>query len=148
MKVVLLHDVENQGKKGEVKNVSEGYARNYLFPRQLAKQATPEVLKQLETERLAELKREEQIKVQAQDLAAKLQAYTLTLPVKMGDTGRAFGAVTSKQIADGLHAAGFTIDKKKIVLHEPIRTVGDTMIAIRLHHDVSAQLRVRVVAER
>jgi len=145
MKVVLMQDVPSQGKKGEIKNVSEGYARNFLFPRQLARVATPEVLKELADQRSAELRREEQHVAEARTLAAKIQEFTLELHVKT--SGRVFGAVTSKQIAEGLAAAGFAIDKKKIVLHDAIKALGVTTVPIKLYHDVTADLRVHVKDE-
>ncbi len=144
MKVVFMQDVADQGKKGEVKNVSEGYARNFLFPRQLAKPATPEVLKELADQRAAEQKREAQHVTVAREVAAKLDEFTLQLHVKVGEGGRLFGAITSKQIAEGLHAAGFSIEKKKIVLNDAIRTLGTTIVPIKLYHDVTAHLRVQV----
>ncbi|MCY0903113.1 MAG: 50S ribosomal protein L9 [Firmicutes bacterium] len=147
MKVVLMQDVPSQGKKGEIKNVSEGYARNFLFPRQLARVATPEVLKELADQRSAELRREEQHVAEARALAAKIQGFTLELHVKTGEGGRVFGAVTSKQIAEGLAAAGFAVDKKKIVLHEAIKALGVTTVPIKLYHDVTADLRVHVKDE-
>lgn len=141
-----MQDVESQGHKGEVKNVSEGYARNYLFPRQLAVPATPEVLKQLEAGRLAEEKRERQARSQAEELAAQLNSATVTVTVKVGDAGRVFGAVTNKQIAEGLEGIGYRIDKKKIALPEPVRSLGDITVPIRLHHEVTAHVKVKVVA--
>ncbi len=146
MKVVFMQDIAGQGKKSEVKNVSEGYARNFLFPRQLAKPATPEVLKELANQRAAEQKREAQHVVAARETAAKLDGFTLELYVRVGEGGRLFGAVTSKQIAEGLHAAGFTIDKKKIVLDDAIRSLGVTIVPIKLYHDITAHLRVHVLA--
>lgn len=147
MKVVFMQDIASQGKKGEVKNVSEGYARNFLFPRQLAKAATPEVLKELSERRVAEQKREAQQVVAAREVAGRLNEFTLLLQVKVGEGGRLFGAITSKQIAEGLHAAGFDIDKKKIVLNDAIRTLGTSIVPIKIYHDVTAQLRVHVQAE-
>lgn len=144
MKVVFLQDVPKQGLKGEVKNVSEGFARNFLFPRNLAKVVTPEVLKELEQQRLADQRREEQAVAAARDLAKKIAEHTVTLHVKTGEGGKTFGAITSKQIADALHEAGFDIDKKKIVLHDAIRHVGESEVPVRLHHDVTAKVKVVV----
>lgn len=148
MKVVLLQDVASQGKQGEVKNVSEGYARNFLFPRQLAKPATPEVLKELADQKAAQDRKEQQAIAAAKETAKKLEELTLDLQVKVGEGGRVFGAVTSKQIADGLAAAGFAVDKKKIVLHDAIKTLGTTIVPVKLYHDVTANLRVQVREER
>lgn len=148
MKVVFLQDVENQGRKGEVKNVAEGYARNFLFPRKLATPATQEILKELEQHKASEARKEQQILNSAQALAEKIEKITLSLPVKVGDGDRLFGAITSKQIAEGLHDAGFVIDKKKIQLHEAIKMLGITNVPIKLHHEVTATLKVQVVADR
>ncbi|PWI56829.1 50S ribosomal protein L9 [Sulfoacidibacillus thermotolerans] len=147
MKVVFMQDVPSQGKKGDVKNVSEGYARNFLFPRQLAKPATPDVLKEIAHARELEKKKEEQQIAAARELASKLNQFTLELHVKTGENGRVFGAVTSKQVADGLAAAGYPVDKKKIVLHDAIRSLGFTTVAVKLYHDVTAQLKVHVKSE-
>ncbi len=147
MKVVFTQDVASQGKKGDLKNVSEGYARNFLFPRQLAKLATADVLKELEAARDAEKKKEEQNIAVARELKRKLDEFTLDLYVKTGEKSRVFGAVTSKQVADGLVVAGFQVDKKKIVLHDAIRALGITVVPIKLYHDVTAQLKVHVQSE-
>ena len=148
MKVVFMQDVASQGKKREVKNVSEGYARNFLFPRQLAKEATPEILKELETRKESEKKKEQQQLAAANETARKLNELVLELRVKAGEGGRIFGAITSKQIADALLASGFAIDKKKIVLHDAIKAIGTSVVPVKVYHDVTAQLRVHVKEER
>lgn len=147
MQVVLLQDVKGQGKAGELKKVSEGYARNFLFPRQLAKEATPDVLRDIDQKRQAEAKKEQKQVMDAKELASKLSAYTLQLTVKVGEGGKAFGAITSKQIADALHEAGFDVDKKKIVLHDGIRGLGTFDVPVKVYHDVTANLTVHVAAE-
>lgn len=144
MKVVFLQDVPKQGNKGEVKNVSEGYARNFLLPRQLVRLATPEVLKELDAQKSVEARKEQQQVAAAQAIAKKLNAHTLNIQVRTGEGGKLFGAVTAKQIADELAQAGFQVDKKKIVLPEAIHSLGTTTVHIKLHHDVSAQLTVHV----
>ena len=148
MKVVFLQNVESQGKKGEIKNVSEGYARNFLFPRKLATPATQEVLKELEQHKASEARKEQQILDAAKALADQLEQFTLKLSVKVGEGERLFGAITSKQIADALHHSGFQIDKKKIVLHEAIKNLGVTVVPVKLHHEVTANLKVQVVSDR
>nr|NNM89663.1 50S ribosomal protein L9 [Bacilli bacterium] len=148
MKVVLLQDVSGQGKKGEIKNVSEGYARNFLFPRQLAKEATAEALKEIEAHHASIARKEEQQKQAAVKLAEQLKDYELTIEVKVGEGSRVFGSITSKQIAEGLAKAGFVIDKKKIVLHDAIKGLGTMPVAIKLHHEVTAQIHVHVVAHK
>ncbi len=147
MKVVFLKDVENQGKKGEVKNVSEGYARNFLLPRKLAAFATPEILNELKKQKVNEARKEQQILDNAKEMAQKIEQTTLNLSVKTGDKDKLFGAITSKQIADELNHAGFLIDKKKIILHETIKSLGITIVPIKLHHDVTAKLKINVIAE-
>lgn len=147
MKIVLLQDVAGQGKKGEVKTVSEGYARNFLFPRNLAKEATAEAMREIEAKKASVAKKEEQAKKAALDLAAKLNNFRVTIKVKAGEAGRVFGAVTSKQVAEALADAGYQIDKKKVVLPDVIRTLGTTSVVIKLHHDISAQIQVHVVAD-
>lgn len=144
MKVVFLQDVAQQGKKGEIKNVSEGYARNFLFPRQLAKLATDDVLRDIEAHREADARRERRQLEAARELAARLAGVTIEMRAKVGEGDRLFGAVTSKQIAEALAQAGFTIDKKKINMPEAIHSLGTRTIAIKLHHEVTAQVQVRV----
>ncbi len=144
MKVVLLQDVAGQGKKGDIKTVSEGYARNFLFPRNLAKEATADAMREIEAKKASVAKKEEQAKKTALDLAAKLNDLTVTIKVKVGEGGRVFGAVTSKQVAEALAEAGYPIDKKKVVLPDAIRGLGTTSVVIKLHHDVTAQIQVHV----
>lgn len=147
MKVILMQDVPQQGKKGEIKNVSDGYARNFLFPRQLAKPATDDVLRDLEAHRQADARREAQQLAVARAMAEKLNGYTVELPAKTGEGDRLFGAITSKQIADALTKAGFPVDKKKIHLPDAIHSLGVRTVAIKLHHDVTAQVQVHVTPQ-
>lgn len=147
MRVVFLQDVDQQGKKGEVKEVSEGYARNFLFPRKLAKVVTPEILKELEKQKASEIKKEQQLHQAAVELSEKLEKITLQIPLKVGEGGRVFGAITSKQIVEGLESLGFRIDKKKIVLHDAIKSLGVTVVPIKLHHEVTANLKVHATAD-
>lgn len=147
MKVIFLKDVKGQGKKGEIKNVSDGYATNFLFPRNLAKPANESNVKQLEHMKQAEAKQKEKDKQDAQALAVKLEATTIVLKTKAGDNGRVFGSITNKHIADELKKNQFDIDRKKIMLDEPIRSLGVTQVPIKLHPDVKATLKVQVVEE-
>ncbi|GFR38206.1 50S ribosomal protein L9 [Insulibacter thermoxylanivorax] len=144
MKVIFLKDVKGQGKKGEVKEVSEGYARNFLIPRGLATVANESNLKQLDQLNKAEQRRKEQEKAEAEQLAGKLKDVTLKFKVKAGEGGRLFGSVTNKQIADELGKQGYKIDRRKILLDDPIRTLGVTKVEIRLHPDVTAVVNVQV----
>jgi large subunit ribosomal protein L9 len=147
MKVIFLQDVKGQGKKGEIKQVSDGYAANFLIPRGLAKPANESNVKMLEHQKQAEARQKEKEKEQAQALAEKLKSTPVVLRAKAGDGGRLFGAITTKHIAEELKNMKLDIDKRKIVLDEPIRTLGVTEVPVKLHPDVKATLRVQVVEE-
>lgn len=147
MKVILLQDVKGQGKKGEIKNVSDGYANNFLIPRGLAEPANQSNVKQLEQQKKAEARNKEKEKEQAQALADKLGQIEVVLRAKAGEGGRLFGAVTSKHIADELKKMKLNVDRRKIELDEPIRSLGVTQVPIKLHPDVKATLKVQVVEE-
>lgn len=147
MKVIFLQDVKGQGKKGEMKEVSEGYARNYLIPRGLVKPATAGNVKQLEQQKQSEEKRKQKEKEQAEQLAQKLAALTLIIRSKSGEGGKLFGSITSKQISEELEKQNIQIDKRKIQLDDPIRSLGVTQVPVKLHPDVKATLKVQVVEE-
>lgn len=147
MNVILKEDVKGQGKKGEVVNVSVGYARNFLFPRKLAVEATEQSLAQLEAENEAEAQRLAKEKANAQALAAQLEQHRVTLKTQAGDGGKLFGAITTKHIGDALSQAGFDVDKRKIQLHDPIKTLGTHKVQVKLHPDVAATVAVDVQAE-
>jgi large subunit ribosomal protein L9 len=144
MKVIFLKDVKGKGKAGDVKEVSEGYARNYLIPRKLAVEANKSNLNQLEQHKKQEAKRQKEELEAAQKVKAQIEALEVTIPAKSGEGGRLFGSVTSKQIADALKAKRIQIDKRKIDLPEPIRTLGYTNVPIKLHPNVTATLKVHV----
>ncbi len=147
MKVIFLKDVKGQGKKGEVKELSEGYVRNFLLPKGLAKPASDGNLKTLEVQTAAELKRKAQEKLDAEELGKKLGEMTVVVKTKAGEGGRLFGAITSKQIAEALAAQGIKLDKRKIELEEPIRTLGVTQVSVKLHPEVKAKLSVQAAEE-
>lgn len=147
MKVIFLKDVKGQGKKGEIKEVSEGYAQNFLIPRALVRPATDGNVKTLENQTAAEVKRKEREKEDAQQLGKKLEEMTVTLKAKAGEGGRLFGAITSKQVAEALEKAGVKIDKRKIEMHDPIRSLGVTQVPIKLHPEVKATVKVQVSEE-
>ncbi|WIV19213.1 50S ribosomal protein L9 [Paenibacillus polygoni] len=147
MKVIFIKDVKGQGKKGQVKEVSEGYASNFLLPRGLARPATEGNVKVLENQNAAEQKRKQQEKEEAVALGKKLETVTVELKAKAGEGGKLFGAITSKQIAEALGKQGYKIDKRKIELDEPIRTLGVTQMSVKLHPDVKATLKVQVTEE-
>ncbi|MGG1615033.1 50S ribosomal protein L9 [Paenibacillus phoenicis] len=147
MKVIFLQDVKGQGKKGEIKNVSEGYAQNFLIPRGLVRPATEGNVKTLEQQTAAEQKRKQKEKEDAIQLGKKLEEMTVQLKAKAGEGGRLFGAITSKQVAEALEKAGVKLDKRKIEMHEPIRTLGVTQVPVKLHPEVKSTLKVQVTEE-
>ncbi|MFD1775473.1 50S ribosomal protein L9 [Paenibacillus rhizophilus] len=148
MKVIFIKDVKGQGKKGQIKEVSEGYATNFLLPRGMARPATEGNMKTIENQAAAEQRRKEQEKEEAQQLGEKLSELTLSMKAKAGEGGRLFGAITSKQIAEALvKQSGITIDKRKIEMDEPIRHLGTLQVQVKLHTEVKAVLKVQVTEE-
>jgi large subunit ribosomal protein L9 len=147
MKVILLQDVKGQGKAGEIKEVSEGYARNFLFPKGLAKEANAANLNALEAKKAHEQKKAQQQLEEAKKLAAILNETTVTIVAKVGEGGKIFGAITAKQIAEALEKQKLVVDKRKIHLDEPIRSLGTTVVPVKLHPEVTASLRVHIQAE-
>lgn len=146
MKVIFLQDVKGHGKAGEIREVADGYAANYLIPRGLAVAATEGNMKALEQRRRSEANRKAKEKQEAEVLAARLAQIELKLPAKAGKDGKLFGSITNKQIADELEKQfSISLDKRKIVLDEPIRTVGRTTVELKLHPDVTARLNVHVL---
>ncbi|RFB35803.1 50S ribosomal protein L9 [Brevibacillus sp. VP] len=147
MKVIFLKDVKGQGKKGEIKELSEGYVRNFLLPRGLVKEATDGNVKNLEAQKKNEDKRKEQEKLEAQQLAEKMNEMTVKIKGKAGEGGRLFGAISSKQVVEALEEQfNVKVDKRKLDM-EPIRSLGVTQVKTKLHHDVVAILKVHVVEE-
>ncbi len=144
MKVFLKQDVAKIGKKGQILDVKEGYARNFLIPGGLAVEASGGAMKQIEEEKKASDRHKAKEKEEAQDLAKKIEAVSVLLKHKAGEEGRLFGSITSAEIAEALKHKNFNIDKKKIVLDEPIRLVGDYEVKIKLHPEVAAHLNVQV----
>lgn len=147
MKVILIADVESIGKKGETKEVKEGFARNYLFPRRFAVEATPANLKEWEQKRQSLKKKEDEAKAEAEDLASGLQGISCVIPVKVGEEDKLFGSVTSQNISDALSRSGFDISKKDIELDAPIKTLGVHEVPVRLHHNVIVNIKIEVVRE-
>lgn len=145
MKVILQADVKSLGKKGQVIEVAEGYARNYLLPRKLAVVASGGNLKVLGQQQAADARQKAEDLSAAQKLAAKLEGLTVSIPTKVGDSGRLFGSVTSKEIADLLHQEyGILIDKRKIELKESIKSLGVYNLEVKVHPDVQATLKVNI----
>ncbi|MCC3378471.1 50S ribosomal protein L9 [Paenibacillus farraposensis] len=147
MKVIFIKDMKGQGKKGQVKEVSDGYAANFLLPRGIARPATEGNMKTLENQNAAEEKRKQEEKKEAEVLGKKLEETTIQLKAKAGEGGRLFGAITSKQIAEAVAKTGIKLDKRKIELEEPIRTLGVTQMIVKLHPEVKATLKVQVTEE-
>ncbi|SHH19937.1 50S ribosomal protein L9 [Thermosipho atlanticus] len=148
MKVVLLKDVHKIGKKGEVKNVSDGYARNYLIPKKLAVEATPEILKKLELEKQRQLEKEKELKKESQELLKQFQKQLYKIEVKAGGSGKLFGALTSADIANAVFKkTGKYVDKKWIVLDKPIKKLGLYDVTVKLPGGVSGIIKVEVVQE-
>jgi large subunit ribosomal protein L9 len=147
MKVILLEDIKTLGKTGDQVTVKDGYGRNYLLPRQLALPATPASLKVFANEKKAREKKQSRVKAEAQALADKLAALSLTITRLAGEEDKLFGSVTNGDIAEAVKAEGFTIDKRKIELPEPIKALGNFEVPLQLHHDVTVMLKVWVVKQ-
>ncbi len=145
MKVILKQDFEKLGKAGDVVEVKAGYARNYLLPRGIALEATPSNLRVFEEQKKLDAQRLDKAKKGALALAEKLEGVSCTAAVAVGEEDRIFGSVTSQTIAELLKEKGFDIDKKKIVLEEPIKALGIYDVPIRLHPEVEAKVKVWVV---
>ncbi len=144
MKVLLKQDVKNVGKKGEIIEAKEGFARNFIFPNGLGIEASSGALKQVEQGKAAAEKKKAREREEASETAKKMEALNLVLRHKAGDEGRLFGSVTNTEIAEGLKSMGFNVEKKKIHLDEPIRFVGMHQAVLKLHPDVTAHLNVAV----
>lgn len=147
MEVILREDVEKVGARGAVVKVADGYARNYLLPKRLAVRATDSNKKIVEQERGAYLRREAKDVSESQDLAKLLTGVTLTFRHKVGENNHLFGSVTAKDIADALEAQKFHVERRKVQLEEPIRTVGEHEVTVRLHRDVTTHIKVVVEPE-
>ena len=148
MDIILREDIETLGLRGAVVKVADGYARNFLLPKKLAVKATASNKKIVEQEREAHLRREAKAQSEAQDLARLMSNITLTFHQRVGENDQLFGSVTAKDIADALEAQKYHIDRRKVQLDEPIRTLGEHKVNLRLHRDVSAQITVNVEAEK
>ena len=147
MEIILREHVENLGRRGEIVKVAAGYARNFLLPRKLALLVTDGNKKQIERERAKFDAREAEEKGMAGTLAERIAGAVVEIARRVGETEVLYGSVTSANIAEALHAKGFDLDRRKIQLHEPIKKLGEYTVPIRLHRDVSADVKVRVVAE-
>lgn len=147
MKVILREDVEKLGKAGEVVKVADGFGRNYLIPRQLAVPANVRNLKSLEHDRRVIEARVKKTRKTAESLATRLSSVSLTIPAKAGEEGKLFGAITSRDIAEALGKAGVPVDRKTVLLSDPIKQLGDYKVKIKAGGDLAPEISVSVVAE-
>ena len=149
MKVILKQDIKGLGKAEDLVDVSDGYARNYLFPRKLAAEATSGKLKELEEKKNAEMIKKDKEKQAAKELADKLGKLEVNFKVKAGENGKLFGSITSKGVADAIKSQHKTeIDKKKIVLHDAIKALGTYKVEIKVYPEISALINVKVEEQR
>lgn len=147
MQIILQEDVEKLGNRGQIVTVAEGYARNFLLPRKLALEATPGNMKRLEKMRAAFAKKEATEKESAQTLAELLNTVTVTVSRKAGENDQLFGSVTSGDVAEGLAAQGYTIEKRKIALSDPIKSIGEYQVPVTLFREVGASVKLVVQKE-
>ena len=146
MKVILLEDVKSVGKKGELVNTSDGYAKNFLFPKKLAVEATKSNLNEFELKQKAEAKRKKEELEQAQKMAKELEDKIVTVKVKTGENGKLFGSVTNKEVAEEIvKQTGLKMDKKKVSIGDPIKMVGERTAVIKLHPKVAAEITIKIV---
>ena len=148
MEIILRTHVEHLGRRGEIVKVANGYARNYLLPRKLALLATDGNKRHVERERRIVEGREAEEKAQAETLAATLGAVEIVLTRRVGETEQLYGSVTAADIADYLREKGFEIDKRKLILPEPLKTIGEHTVPLKLHREVSVPLRVQIAREQ
>ncbi|MCX7845932.1 MAG: 50S ribosomal protein L9 [Dictyoglomaceae bacterium] len=147
-KVLLLKDVEGLGKKGEIIEVSDGYARNFLFPRGLAKEVTERMIKSIEEQKLLQQKKEERAIIKFRKEKELLEKETFVIKTKVGEKGKLFGAITSKDIVEEINRrCKISVDKKQVLLEEPIKNIGKYDIEIKLHHQIIARIRLEVIPE-
>ncbi len=147
MELILVGDVEHLGRRGDVVRVAKGYGRNYLLPKGLALLSTPANLKLVESQRLAQARRQAKSKAEAELLAEEFTRRHAVLSRRAGETGVLFGSVTSRDVSDLLSANGFEVDRRKITLEHPIKSIGNYRLDISCHAEVTAQLLVSIVAE-
>jgi large subunit ribosomal protein L9 len=147
MKVILRKNFEQLGKAGELVDVKDGYARNFLIPRDIASVATPGNVKALEEEKRQTAKKEAKELENAENKAAELEKVSITIPVKVGEEDKIFGSVTTQDIADALKEKGYDIDKRRIEIEEPIKSLGIYNVKVKLFQDVAATVKTWVVRE-
>ena len=147
MEVILREHVENLGERGQIVKVADGYARNYLLPRKLALPATDGNRKHVERERKIVEAREANEKAQAEAIAARLASVDITIARRVGETDQLYGSVTSADIVEFLKGKGFEVDRRKLILPEPIKAIGDHDVPLKLHREVTVPLKIHVVKE-
>ena len=147
MKIILREPVDHLGERGEIVSVAAGYARNYLLPKGLAYAATPGNLKQINLQRKVWAARDHKEVSAAETLAARIGSLALSITMKAGESGTLYGSVTNSDIAELLAAQGVEVDRRRIVLDEPIKTLGERDVQVRLHSKVTAQVKLQVIAE-
>lgn len=147
MEIILRDHVDNLGKRGEVVKVADGYARNFLLPRKLALPATDANKKWIERERKIAEARDQEERGAAEAIATRLSALDLTITRKVGENDQLYGSVTNADIAELLAKKGFEVDRRKILLPDPVKTLGESSVPVKLHRDVTAQLKVTVAKE-
>ena len=147
MEVILREHVDNLGRRGDVVKVTPGYARNYLLPRKLALAVTENNKRQIEREKKLAEARDAEEKAAADAIAARIGALDIEIARRVGENDTLYGSVTSADIAQALQAKGFDVDKRKITLSEPLKALGETSVPVRIHRDVTAQVKGRVVAD-
>jgi large subunit ribosomal protein L9 len=147
MEVILKDDVVNLGHRGDLVKVADGYGRNFLLPRKLALQATAANKAVIDQMKFAAARRSAAEKAEAELLVAKVELFELSFTRKSGENGQLFGSVTSSDIAADLESKGFEVDRRKIQLDEPLKSLGEFSVAIKLHREVTAQLKVKVLAD-
>jgi large subunit ribosomal protein L9 len=149
MEVILREHVDNLGRRGDVVKVAEGYARNYLLPRKLALTVTEANKRQIERERKVAEAKDAEEKQQAEAVAERLNQVEIEIARRVGDHDTLYGSVTTSDIAHALEAKGFTIEKRRIVLAEPLKALGDFTVPVRVHRDIpQAQVRLKIVADK
>lgn len=148
MKVILLQNVEDLGKKHEVKDVKDGYARNFLFPEKLAKPATEEALQWLEDQKETIAKEAEEDLKKAQELASKIDGLEVAISVKVGEEGQMFESINSQKIADVLKIMGYEVKKSQIILENPIKELGEFPVKLNLDHNLETEIKVIITAEQ
>jgi large subunit ribosomal protein L9 len=147
MKIILLDDVNKVGRRGEVRDVSDGYARNFLIPKKLALHATAGNMKNLQSIKNQQQAKADRVKDDAEALRARIEALTFEERRQASEEGKLFGSVTTQDMVEFLERQGIKLERKRLHLEEPIKTLGDTSVSIRLHPDVTATLKVSVVRE-